>query len=142
MYYYAAKSHWQLINSHAQLNSGLYGTTIVTAEKIATKWGKVGFFWSIAIWIPAICLPWFFSVPVAVVDSVIAAYIATATHYQFGFVPLSQKTCATAAYEWHKPNGANETFFQAAARLNATVASPVQMCKDFVQESYFGLVNS
>lgn len=69
-------------------------------------------------------------------------YLARATHFQTGFSPHSKGACngfAGAAYTWHRPAGANESFFEAAGRLNSTVATPVKMCRSFVEEWQYGV---
>jgi hypothetical protein len=75
-------------------------------------------------------------------DTATTVYIAKATHYQTGYVPHTKGSCGTAAYDWHRPTGANESFFEAAGRLNGTFVSPAKMCSTFVVEWQYGIVIS
>jgi hypothetical protein len=72
--------------------------------------------------------------PFMAVDVVATVFISWATWYQMDYVPHSKASCAGAAYSWHRPLGANESFFETAGRLSATVATPVNICRNFVQE--------
>jgi hypothetical protein len=142
-YYWAhATTHWKVINTHAQLSNGFYPIAIVSGEKIASKWGTFAFYWNFAAWIPTFWFPPPLNLPFTIIDTVITVYISLATHYQTGYAPHSKKSCNGAAYDWYKPPGANESFFQAAARLNGTVTTPVRMCRSFVEEWQYGVALS
>jgi|TARA_R110002003_G_scaffold135_6_gene12551 hypothetical protein len=142
-YYWAhASTHWDVIKGHAELHNGLYDPTIAIGEKIASNWGTFGFYWNFAFWIPSFWFPPPLNLPFTVIDTVTTIYLARATHYQTAYVPHSKGSCAGAAYDWHRPAGANESFFEAAARLNATVATPVKMCRSFVEEWQYGITLS
>ena len=141
-YWAHATTHWDVIKDHAELSNGLYGTNIAAGEQIASNWGTFAFYWNMAIWIPSLWFPPPLNFPWAIIDTVTTIYLARATHYQTGYAPHSKGACAGAAYTWHRPAGANESFFEAAGRLNATVATPVDMCRSFAEEWQYGVALS
>ena len=141
-YYDHASTHWNVIKHHPELSSGLYNLDIAAGEKIASKWATFGSYWNFAFWIPSLIFPPPVNLPFTVVDTVLTVYLSKATHYQTSYAPHSKAACAGAAYTWHRPAGANESFFEAAGRLNATVASPVDMCRSFTEEWQYGVTLS
>ncbi|KAH7083679.1 hypothetical protein FB567DRAFT_604714 [Paraphoma chrysanthemicola] len=142
-YYWAlASTHWDVIKDHVELHNGTYPSIIATGEKIASKWGTFGFYWNFAVWIPTFWFPPPLNLPFTVIDTVITIYLARASHYQTAYAPHSKGSCTSAAHDWYRPPGANESFFEAAARLNSTVATPTKMCRTFVEEWQYGIVLS
>jgi hypothetical protein len=96
---------------------------------------KVGFVWNFAVWIPAIIVPAPFSLIFGIVDTAIAVMISLSTNIQTGYNPHSVDRCGgTGAHDWQLPPGANESFFEASARLNATTTNSFQMCESYVVE--------
>ncbi|OAG23402.1 hypothetical protein CC77DRAFT_1048292 [Alternaria alternata] len=74
------------------------------------------------------------------VDTAFTVFIAKAIHYQIGYTPQKLKACHDpVGLELRRPPGTNESFFAAAGRLNETVASPTQMCVEFVKEMQIGI---
>lgn len=67
-------------------------------------------------------------------------FVVWATSYQTQYAPHTEASCAKAAYV--RPAGANESFFEAAGRLNGTATTGVKMCKSFVQEWQYGVAIS
>ncbi|KAH8725845.1 hypothetical protein GQ44DRAFT_615225 [Phaeosphaeriaceae sp. PMI808] len=142
-YYSAhATAHKNVIENHLKLHNGTYDATIEIGEKIAASWGKFTFYWNFAVWIPSFWFPPPFNVPFTIVDIIATVSLSKATHYQTSYAPHSKASCASAAYNWQKPAGVNESFFQAAARLNSTAATPVNMCRTFVEEWQYGIALS
>ncbi|KAF2031147.1 hypothetical protein EK21DRAFT_63917 [Setomelanomma holmii] len=142
-YYWAhGSTHWDVIKDHTELLHGPYDPNIAVGEHLASNWGTFAFYWNFAFWIPSF---WFLpplNFPFTIIDTVITVYLARATNYQTAYVPHSQASCDGAAYDWHRPAGANESFFQVAARLNATVSTPTKMCRTFVEEWQYGITLS
>jgi len=69
--------------------------------------------------------------------------ISLSTNFQTGYSPHSIDRCGgTGAHDWQLPPGANESFFEASARLNATATNPFHMCKSYVVEWQYGIVIS
>jgi hypothetical protein len=144
-YWAHATTHWDIIEQHTELSKGIYDPAIAAGEKIASDWGTVAFYWNFAVWIPCLWCPPPLNLPFMVMDILITVYLSKATHYQTGYAPHSKGACGGptgAAYTWHRPTGANESFFEAAGRLNATVATPVNMCRSFAEEWQFGVALS
>ncbi|KAF2825984.1 hypothetical protein CC86DRAFT_37335 [Ophiobolus disseminans] len=142
-YYWAhASTHWNVIKNHIELSSGLYNPAIAAGEKIASNWGTFAFYWNFAVWIPSLWFPPPLNLPFTVTDTVTAIYLSRATHYQTSYAPHSKGACAEAAYTWHRPAGVNESFFEAASRLNATVTTAPHMCRSFAEEWQFGVALS
>jgi hypothetical protein len=84
-----------------------------------------------------------FSLIFGIVDTAIAVMISLSTNFQTEYSPHSVDSCGgTGAHDWQLPPGANESFFEASARLNATVTSSFQMCKSYVVEWRYGIVIS
>jgi hypothetical protein len=131
-----------LIKGHIELLDGGFNPAIATGEKLAARWGTFTFYWNFAVWVPSFWFPPPLNLPFTVIDSVSTGYMSWTTHYQTGHVPHSKASCKRAAYSWHRPSGGNESFFETAGRLNATVATPVDMCKSFVEEWQYGVAIS
>ncbi|KAH7384241.1 hypothetical protein DE146DRAFT_622413 [Phaeosphaeria sp. MPI-PUGE-AT-0046c] len=143
-YYWShSTTHRDVINDHAELYNGTYDPAIVIGERLAATWGTFAFYWNFAVWIPSFWFPPPINLPFAVIDTLATIYLSIATHRQTGYVPHTKRSCAfDAAYSWHRPPGANESFFEAAARLNATVSTPEKMCETFVEEWQYGITIS
>jgi hypothetical protein len=141
-YSLCSKTHWDVIKDHVELHSGLYDPAIIAGENIAKTWGKHVYYWNIAVWVLSFWFPPPLNFVFLVVDAVMAVQISRATGYQTGYVPHSKASCVGAAYSWHRPAGANESFFEAAGRLNSTVATPIAMCRSFVEEWQYGITGS
>jgi hypothetical protein len=102
--------------------------------------GRIGFGWNIAVWIPTALIPTPVSIIFGIMEGVMAGYVAFATQLLAGYTPKRIDACSgSGAHEFHLPSGANESFFEAAARLNATATDPFTMCKSFVQEWQYGM---
>jgi hypothetical protein len=142
LYQSYTETNWNVVRDHVELHDGLYNPAIAVGEKIAGTWGGVVFIWNIVVWIPSLWLPPPLNLIFLAVDIVMTVQISRATHYQTGYVPHSKSSCSDAAYSWHRPAGTNESFFEAAARLNATVTTPVNMCRSFVEEWQYGITGS
>jgi hypothetical protein len=168
MYEKLSSRHWDVIRDHPELHDGIYSSAIAVGEHIATKWVRLylprlhlstkghdgksdtdraqaffGFCWSFAAWIPAILLPPPISMVLGIVDAAIAGYIAYATHLLAGYSPTGIDSCrGSGAHEFQLPHGANESFFDAAARLNGTATDAFQMCASFVIEWKYGVAIS
>jgi hypothetical protein len=136
------ETHWDVIKDHVELHSGLYDPAIVAGEKIASKWGTIIFYWNFAVWIPTFWFPPPLNLIFILVDTAMTVQISRATSYQTSYAPHSKAACAGAAYSWHRPAGANESFFEAAGRLNATATTPIDMCRSFVEEWQYGVTGS
>lgn len=135
-----ATRHNNVISDNLLLHNGTYDPTIVTGEKMADWWGNFAFFWNITIWIPSIWLEPPLHLPVAAGDILVTIYIARATHYQSRYVPTAKSACNDmSTFYDQRPPGTNESFFAAAARLNATVTTPTKMCKNFAEERQYGI---
>jgi len=142
-YWSYASTHWDVIERYAILSKGLYDPAIAAGEQIASNWGTFAFYWNFAVWIPSFWLIPPLNFPFMVIDIATTIYLSRATHYQTGYAPHSISACNKgAAYTWHRPAGANESFFEAAGRLNSTVASPKKMCTSFVKEWQYGIALS
>jgi hypothetical protein len=139
-YFTLGTNHWEAIRDHHQLQN--YDPSIVAGEHIASNWGIFGFCWNIAAWIPSFWFPPPFNLPFTAIDCTMTLYIVRATLYQGGYVPHSKASCADATFSRHRPPDANESFFEAAGRLDATFATPIDMCKSFVTEWHYGLAIS
>ncbi|KAF2788288.1 hypothetical protein K505DRAFT_366603 [Melanomma pulvis-pyrius CBS 109.77] len=136
-----ASNHWNVIRSHPELHSGIYGSTIANGETFAQKWASFGFYWNFAVWVPTIIVPPPFSLIFGIVDAAIAVLISLSTKLQSGYSPHDIDRCGgTGAHDWGLPPGANESFFEASARLNATATNSFQMCKSYVVEWQYGIV--
>jgi hypothetical protein len=69
--------------------------------------------------------------------------ISLSTNFQTSYSPHSIDRCSgTGAHDWQLPPGANESFFEASARLNATATNSFHMCKSYVLEWQYGIVIS
>jgi hypothetical protein len=107
--------------------------------------GWFGFTWSFFTWIPAVLIPAPVNVVFGIVDAVLAGHLAYATHLLAGYSPKHSKHClSTLAHEFQLPPGAQESFFEAAARLrdtetDATAMAAIVMCRSFVREWQYGV---
>ncbi|KAF1999891.1 hypothetical protein P154DRAFT_535133 [Amniculicola lignicola CBS 123094] len=144
LYYGMSHNHWNVIKGHKELQAGgIYNPMIEKAEHAAVSWGPFGFYWNFAVWIPSFALPPAFSVLFGLVDFVVAVLLGITTSYQTPWVPHSIDACRNGgAHDWQRPDGANESFFDAAARLNATRTSSFKMCQSFVEEWQYGIALS
>ncbi|ORY19569.1 hypothetical protein BCR34DRAFT_134628 [Clohesyomyces aquaticus] len=142
-YFGYAIQHWNLIKRHVELQGAPYNPIIAKAQEISHHWGKVGFYWNFAVWIPAIVIPAPLSLIFTIVDLAITVMLAIATHFQTGYVPHSFDGCrGNKSHEFQLPPNTNESFFEIAARLNSTSirkTSPFAMCKSYVEEWQYGL---
>jgi hypothetical protein len=78
-----------------------------------------------------------------ILDTVIAVMISISTSFQTSYSPHNISRCrSTGAHDWQLPPGANESFFDASARLNATATNSFHMCKSYVLEWQYGIVIS
>ncbi|KAF1847114.1 uncharacterized protein K460DRAFT_383614 [Cucurbitaria berberidis CBS 394.84] len=146
-YYRAiAKNHDRVIQRHIELHNGTYSMAITTGEKIAGKWASIAFFWNIALWVPSLVFFPPLNAPFMVMDSVITGYLSRATSYQTSYSPHNKRLCNPDHnpnfHDLLRPAGVNESFFEAASRLNSTVTTPKQMCESFVQEWQYGITLS
>ncbi|KAF2126633.1 hypothetical protein P153DRAFT_81620 [Dothidotthia symphoricarpi CBS 119687] len=136
-YWFFANKHWNIIKRNAELYDGIYSRTVVSVEKLAELGGRVALFWNVAVCIPTF---WFLpplNLPFAVGDTVIAGYLIVLSSYQINLSPKSKRQCSNV-HNLQRPPGANESFFEAAARLNDTTTSAQSMCEDFFEEWVFG----
>jgi len=135
-----ATNHHNVIKDHAQLYNGTYGTAVVTGERLADTWGSALFLYNIAAWMPTVLFIPPLHLPFTIAETVLTVFVSLATHHQTGYAPHNKKDCHNPMiFGMQPPPGANESFFAAAARLNATVSTPVQMCESFVKEWQFGM---
>ena len=135
-----ATNHHNVIKDHAQLYNGTYGTAVVTGEKFADTWSLALFYYNIAAWIPAFLFIPPLYLPFTIAETVLTVFVSSATHRQTGYAPHNKKDCHNPMiFGTQPPPGTNESFFAAAARLNATVSTPTQMCESFVKEWQFGI---
>ncbi|KAJ4362501.1 hypothetical protein N0V83_010595 [Neocucurbitaria cava] len=145
-YWVFAKNHNSVIQNHIELHNGTYPAIIVAGEKIAVQWGIFTFYWNFAVWIASMLVLAPLHLPFAIIDVVITRYMSLATHYQHSYSFQNKRHCNPDQnpnfYDWLRPAGANESFFEAAARLNATVSTPTKMCEDFVEEWQYGVAIS
>ncbi|KAF1832660.1 hypothetical protein BDW02DRAFT_419576 [Decorospora gaudefroyi] len=138
-----ASKHYEIISDHAKLHDGTYDTAIFVGEKIANRWASVVFYWNISIAIASAVFIPPFNFPIVVVDTLATVYLSLATHYQTGYVPHSKSACHLSDTSlMQPPQGVNESFFAAAARLNATAALPADICANFVEEWQYGITLS
>lgn len=140
IYWVAAADHHELIRINPELHDGIYGTSMLAGERLADKWGIILWIWNLACWWPAlVCFPPL-NLPFTIVDTTITVFLAMATNYQVGYIPLNLKACHDkAGLELQRPAGTNESFFAAAGRLNETTASSTAMCLEFVKEAQYGV---
>lgn len=136
-----AKTHNTVIHEVFRLHNETYPVDWIVGEKIASKWGNIGFYWNVVIWAPSIYFIPPFNLPVLVMDAVITGYMSLATHYQTNYSPHDKNSCYHNPnfHDMARPAGVNESFFEITARLNATVASPQDMCASFVKEWQYGV---
>jgi hypothetical protein len=137
-YWTPAMDHWNVILDHEELRNGTFGSAIPAGEQVAASWSRFGFFWNFAAWLPCFYFRPPLNLPFAVMDSIITVYIAIATHLQTAYTPHHKSHCGDA-HSWQRPSNATESFFEAAARLNATATSPEHMCVTFVEEWQYGV---
>lgn len=106
--------------------------------------GKFGLFWNFAVWLPALIIPEPFSLGFGIIDLAVAVELSMATALQTKYSPHDVDRCkgSPGTHNWQRPPGANESFFDAAARLNATSTDSFHMCKSFVQEWQYGIAIS
>ncbi|KAH3913170.1 hypothetical protein HBI56_086840 [Parastagonospora nodorum] len=138
IYWASSTNHWNLVHAHDQLQT--YDPKIASGAHLASEWSTFAFFWNIAVWLPSFWFPPPLNLPFTAVDLVITIYVSWATSYQTQYVPHIETSCAKAAYI--RPAGANESFFEAAGRLNGTATTGGNMCKSFVQEWQYGVAIS
>jgi hypothetical protein len=121
-----------------------YHTVIASVCHTDRIKGTLGFYWNFAAWIPAIVVPAPYSIIFAIMDTAIAVMISIATSLQTTYSPHDIDRCrdSPGSHDWQRPSGRNESFFDAAARLNATKTTSFRMCKDFVQEWQYGVTLS
>ncbi|KAF1943750.1 hypothetical protein EJ02DRAFT_121088 [Clathrospora elynae] len=143
-YYWAvANDHFHIVSKHVELQNGTYGTAVLAGETIAAKWGTIAFYWNFAVWIPLFALQPPLNLPFVIVDIFITIYLSKATHYQTGYSPHNKSICHNSNfYIMQRPPGANESFFEAAARSNSTTSTPTDMCVSFVKEWQYGIALS
>lgn len=138
--FYWTTNHSQLIHDNVELHNGTYDATIPIGEELVDKWGFILFFWHMILWLPSIIFIPPLNLPLTMVDTAFTVFIAKAIHYQIGYTPQKLKACHDpVGLELRRPPGTNESFFAAAGRLNETVASPTQMCVEFVKEMQTGI---
>ncbi|KAG9383541.1 hypothetical protein A1F94_005452 [Pyrenophora tritici-repentis] len=138
-----ATNHSNVINNHAQLYNGTYGTAIVTGQRFTERWGAAVFYYSLASWFPSFVFMPPLHLPFTVVDTTLAVFVSMATHYQSAYSPRNNSDCHNPEFPgMQRPPGTNESFFEAAARLNATVSTPTNMCLSFVKEWQYGVTLS
>ncbi|CAO2655360.1 Nn.00g104240.m01.CDS01 [Neocucurbitaria sp. VM-36] len=146
LYWARTKNHNNVITNHIELHNGTYPMIIAAGESMAAKWGNIVFFWNFGVWIPSF---WFsppLNLPFAIMDTVITAYLSKATHYQASYIPQKIGSCNPDKnpnfHDMLRPAGANESFFEAAARLNSTASTPREMCESFREEWQYGIAIS
>ncbi len=140
------QNHMNVINGHVELHNGTYNPIITAGEKITATWGNAAFYWNWAIFIPAIYVLPPLNLIITGIDAMFTVFLSKATHYQTLIIPHSMGAC-NPLHNGNfsallRPAGANESFFQAAARLNATVTTPQKMCESFVAEWQYGVAMS
>ena len=130
-------------NGYGIFSSRPHSQKVVPSRGILTTQGFFGFCWSFAAWLPAILFPAPISIIFGIVDAAIAGYIAYATHLLAGYSPTNNAACqGSGAHEFQLPPGANESFFEVAARLNATATDSFHMCASFALEWKYGIAIS
>ncbi|KAH7552218.1 hypothetical protein BM1_09080 [Bipolaris maydis] len=135
-----ATLHNREISDNLLLHNGTYDPNIVTGERLANWWASFAFLWNLTIWVPSIWLHPPLHLPVVVGDVLITVYIARVVDYQNGYVPTEKSACNDMSTFYNqRPPGTNESFFAAAARLNATATTPTKLCKSFVEERQYGI---
>jgi hypothetical protein len=145
-YWAIAINHETVINNSPLLHNGTFDPSIVTGERMAAKWGSLAFFWNFAVWLPALWLMPPLNLPFVCVDALVAITLSITTSYQTSYNPRNKNECDLDVnpdiYDFGRPPGMNESFFQAAARLNGTVTTPEKMCETFVVEWQYGVALS
>ena len=143
-YWSRASDHNNMIANHVELHNGIYSMKIASGEEMAARWGKIAFYWNLAVWVPSF---WFlppFNILLTTVDTVITVYLSMATHYQTGYTPHNKHSCSpgpdSALHNLQRPSTSNESFFETAARLNAT--TPERLCDSFYEEWQYGVALS
>ncbi|KAF2650870.1 hypothetical protein K491DRAFT_720328 [Lophiostoma macrostomum CBS 122681] len=134
-----ARDNWSTIKSHEELRNGIYSPLIPKGEHYTTDWGWFGFAWVFAGWIPPIAFPPPFSIIFGLADVLLATLMIACSCFQSIYSPHIEGHCKNA-HNWQRPTGANESFFEAAARLN--YGDPVNVCKTYVQEWRWGIAVS
>ncbi|CAI6299959.1 unnamed protein product [Periconia digitata] len=137
----AAQRHWKTTKAHGILQrDGPYNHDIMDNEKLAYIWGYFAFWWYLLSWVPSILTLVPPKLIFPMIDGCIVVFISTATHAQTAYAPHSVDSCkGPGAHELQRPPGVNESFFEASARLNATVTDPFTMCKSYATEWQLGL---
>ena len=135
------ENHDVVLHEVWKLQNVTYPERLFAGEKLARKWGKIGFYWNVVIWVPSIYFIPPFNLPLLVMDAIVTGYMAQATHYQTGYSPHDKGICYHSPnfHDIGRPAGANESIFEITARLNATAATPQDMCKTFVKEWQYGV---
>jgi hypothetical protein len=140
-YWIAADEHKDLIERHGELHNGTY-TAILTAEKIGSKWAYYTIIWTFAVSVPSLMFLPPLNLPFTVVDTIIAVHMSIATHYKTGFSPHRKADCRSIRY-LPRPAGVNETFFEAATRLDGKTKWEAEyLCMDFVEQWRYGIALS
>ncbi|OCK79624.1 hypothetical protein K432DRAFT_417213 [Lepidopterella palustris CBS 459.81] len=138
-YWSDADNHWQNVRKHVVLQQPPFNPNIFRGEQIAAKWGKIGFFWNFALWIPTVLFPGPLVFIVGLFDLTIATMLGIATHLQSAYSPHTYSACRNGGAEtWQVPNG-TQSFFTLAGQLNATKTTPETMCRDYVEEWKYGV---
>lgn len=78
------------------------------------------------------------NLPIAVMDSVLAVHLSISAHHQTGY-GLHDKSQCSDMHNLQRPPGANESFFETAARLNSTATRPEAICQSFVIGWQYGI---
>jgi hypothetical protein len=105
--------------------------------------GLSPFAWVFFTWAPAVLIPAPVNVIFGIGDAVLAAHLSYTTHLLAGYSPKRDRHCSpTSTHEFQLPPGAQESFFEAIARLYDPQEEATAMCNSFLKEWYYSVAVS
>jgi hypothetical protein len=140
-YWSLATTHRDLVLDHAELRAGAYDKAIVTGAKIVAEWISFAVFYTFTVWVTSLPFMPPLNLPFLVMDTLITVYVSQAVHYQSVIVPGHKSDCYESGFHrMQRPAGVNESFFEAAARLDGARSKYAEMCVSFVEERKYGIM--
>ncbi|KAF1922835.1 uncharacterized protein M421DRAFT_10188 [Didymella exigua CBS 183.55] len=137
-YWQIARNHDAMITSHIDLPQK-FASPIPSVEHSAATWSTVLFYWHSAIVVPcltSVVAP--FNLPIAVVDTVLAAYLSNITNRQEAYIPSEYRFCRDLR-AWDRPWKADNGYFVFAAERAGREHDAGYLCSTFVREWQYGV---